>query len=250
MNTMNERFMKLRKACGKNQSEFAKILGLSRSGVTAIETGQRNVTEKHLIMLSNWKEHNINIDWLRTGKGDMFLKTPDTLLEQLQQKYSMSDFELNIIRNYLSLSQKKREFFQDFMYNIVASEQAAASVTEIPTRFVQYFQKLASAGTGEVIFDDLTTDRIEIPDIPEYRRVAYAIGVNGHSMEPLYSDGDMLLVEPTCQIEIGEIGIFNIDGKAYVKKLGNGELISLNKEYDNIPITNESLCMGRVVGKV
>lgn len=73
MEPINERFVKLRKACGKNQSEFAKILGLSRSGVTAIETGQRKVTDKHIIMLSNWTERLINTDWLITGEGEMFL---------------------------------------------------------------------------------------------------------------------------------------------------------------------------------
>lgn len=66
-------------------------------------------------------------------------------------------------------------------------------------------------------------------------------------MEPLYHDKDILLVEPTCEINVGEIGIFNVNGQAYVKKLGKGKLISLNKGYDDIPLTEESLCMGRVV---
>ena len=116
-------------------------------------------------------------------------------------------------------------------------------------RQIQYYQRIASAGTGQVIFEDMPIDRIEIPDIPEYKRVSYAIGVNGNSMEPLYYDGDMLLVEPTCQVEVGEIGIFIVGNEAYVKQLGDNELISLNKNYDNITLTNDSKCMGRVVGK-
>ena len=45
-------------------------------------------------------------------------------------------------------------------------------------------------------------------------------------MEPLYNDGDILLIEPTCEISIGEIGIFNVNGLAYVKVLSDdlGEL--------------------------
>jgi len=120
----------------------------------------------------------------------------------------------------------------------------------IPIRIISYHQKLASAGNGQVIFDDTAVDRIKIPDIPEYKRVSYAIGVNGQSMEPLYNDGDILLIEPTCQVEVGEIGIFIVDGQAYVKKLGVGELISLNKGYGNIPLTEYSNCMGRVVDKL
>ena len=59
----------------------------------------------------------------------------------------------------------------------------------------------------------------------------------------------MLLIEPTCSIDTGEIGIFNVDGQAYVKKLGERELISLNTGYGNIELTDDSRCMGRVVDK-
>lgn len=71
---MNERFKELRKALGLTQSEFGKILGLSTSGVSEIEAGRRKVTEQHLIMLSNYKKKIINIEWLRTGYGEMFVK--------------------------------------------------------------------------------------------------------------------------------------------------------------------------------
>lgn len=71
---MNERFKELRKVLGLTQSEFGKILGLSTSGVSEIEAGRRKVTEQHLIMLSNYKKKIINIEWLRTGDGEMFVK--------------------------------------------------------------------------------------------------------------------------------------------------------------------------------
>lgn len=130
-------------------------------------------------------------------------------------------------------------------------EQATTTVIEVAdsdsqARILQYFHSV-SAGAGEVIFDDVYSERISVPDRPQYRRVAYAVKVNGHSMEPLYHDKDILLIEPTCEINVGEIGIFNVNGQAYVKKLGNGILISLNKGYGDIPLTEESLCMGRVV---
>ena len=71
---MNERFKELRKELGLTQSEFGKILGLSTSGVSEIEAGRRKVTEQHLIMLSNYKKKAINIEWLRTGNGEKFVK--------------------------------------------------------------------------------------------------------------------------------------------------------------------------------
>ena len=134
-------------------------------------------------------------------------------------------------------------------------EQAPATIVELHNgsnekgRLIDYYRSV-SAGSGEVIFDDVYSERITLPDIPEYRRVAYAVKVDGRSMEPLYNDGDILLIEPTCEVEINEIGIFNVNGQAYVKKLGKDKLISLNKGYDDITLTEDSLCMGRVVGKL
>ncbi|MCI8783293.1 MAG: helix-turn-helix transcriptional regulator [Dorea sp.] len=124
--------------------------------------------------------------------------------------------------------------------------------TEQPTRTLNYYQRLASAGTGQIVFDDVPVDLIEIPDIPEYDRVKYAIGVNGDSMEPLYYDGDVLLVEPMQDVRVDEIGIFIVDGESLVKKRGKQTLISLNKKkkYPDIPIDEETRCLGRVVDKI
>ena len=72
MESINVRFKDLRKACNKTQEDMGHILGLSRSGISEIERGRRSVTEQHLIMLKNWDEKPINIEWLRTGQGEMF----------------------------------------------------------------------------------------------------------------------------------------------------------------------------------
>lgn len=117
-------------------------------------------------------------------------------------------------------------------------------------RPIRYYQKTASAGPGQILFDDPAIDRIDIPNTNDYCRVAYAVGVNGDSMEPDYQDGDILLIEPATDLQIGEVGIFYVDGKSYVKKLGDGELISLNPAYDPIPLDVYSRCMGRVIDKL
>lgn len=127
-------------------------------------------------------------------------------------------------------------------------EQAAA----IPaaTRIINYYYRLASAGTGQIIFDMPPTKRIEIPAIPEYEKADYAIGVNGNSMEPVYHDGDTLLVEMTDNVEIGEIGIFLVNGESFVKKRGETELISLNLGSKNVPLNEDARCLGKVIGKI
>ena len=74
MDSINERFKELRKECKKTQEEWASLLGISRAGICDIESGRRNVTDKHIKLLSVEPVDGkyINDEWLRTGEGDMF----------------------------------------------------------------------------------------------------------------------------------------------------------------------------------
>uniref|UniRef100_UPI003FEF160F S24 family peptidase n=1 Tax=Roseburia sp. TaxID=2049040 RepID=UPI003FEF160F len=123
-------------------------------------------------------------------------------------------------------------------------------ISQFPKRLISYYFKNASAGTGQLIIDNLPDTGIEIPDKPEYRNVSYAISVNGSSMEPAFHDGDILLVEATREIEVGDIGIFQIDNECFVKKLGEAALISLNKDYKDIPLNETAITLGKVIDKL
>lgn len=89
---INKRFRELRKICKKSQEEWADIMGLSRSGITEIEAGRRNVTEKHIKLLSieSIDGKYINEDWLRTGDGDPFKK--------LTRNQVITDFAADLIK--------------------------------------------------------------------------------------------------------------------------------------------------------
>ncbi len=123
MKEINMRFKLLREACKKTQGEFGKILGLSVSGVSDIERGKRNVTDQHLIMLSNWHERKVNIDWLRTGEGgsdNMFLHPEENdLVAQAASLLGEKDqlFETLIV-TYSKLTPENKkvllDFFRDF----------------------------------------------------------------------------------------------------------------------------------------
>jgi len=185
--------------------------------------------------------------------------TPEEF-EKIVKKYrdldphgkEMVDFTLQKEWERSKAQEEEKEKLQKQSQYIKELEDSARQTApqEPHTRIINYYYRLASAGTGQIVFDMPPTKRIEIPDIPEYRSVDYAIGVNGSSMEPEYSDGDTLLIEMAEEVMPGENGIFLVDGESYVKKLGDGELISLNPEYGNIPLTENSRCMGKVVGKL
>lgn len=67
---MNDRIKELRKAMNLSQEKFGELLGITKSGVSDIESGRRKVTDQHVIMLVN---NGVNEEWLRTGKGSMFI---------------------------------------------------------------------------------------------------------------------------------------------------------------------------------
>lgn len=89
---INKRFRELRNMCKKSQEEWADIMGLSRSGIADIEAGRRNVTEKHIKLLSieSIDGKYINEDWLRTGDGDPFIK--------LTRSQVITDFAADLIK--------------------------------------------------------------------------------------------------------------------------------------------------------
>ena len=116
--------------------------------------------------------------------------------------------------------------------------------------------KQAAKEAGNIITDSLQTQeeyRYEFSKTfennMENMRVDFAIGVNGDSMEPTYRDGDTLLIKKQSDINIGEIGIFMINGEAFVKELGDGVLISHNKKYKDIHINDSVICLGKVISK-
>lgn len=92
MNSPNERFKELRKTCEKSQEEWGKVLGISRAGVCDIEAGRRNVTEKHIKLLTANPIDNkiINAEWLRTGEGNPF--------RTLTRNQTITDFAADLIK--------------------------------------------------------------------------------------------------------------------------------------------------------
>ena len=107
---------------------------------------------------------------------------------------------------------------------------------------------VVSAGSGSIQDDDLDMEvsfyEDEIPD--DYDAIAYVVG---NSMEPKIKNGDYLFIKNTPQVDYNTIGIFQVDGANYVKKLRQGYLESLNPDYEDIHLdeSNDIRTIGKVV---
>ncbi|MCQ2507162.1 MAG: XRE family transcriptional regulator [Dorea sp.] len=109
-----------------------------------------------------------------------------------------------------------------------------------------------SAGPGNFLDDQNYEDIPVDDDVP--MSADFGVRVSGDSMEPMMHRNQIIWVHKQATLENGEIGIFFLDGEAYVKKLQNDEkgtyLISLNEKYAPISVTEQSdfRIFGRVVG--
>ncbi|MGN0597088.1 MAG: helix-turn-helix domain-containing protein [Ruminiclostridium sp.] len=129
--------------------------------------------------------------------------------------------------------------------NLDEAEDEADNCIEIPL-----YDTCVSAGTG-IDIDYTSSDPIQVSS-DEFDDTDFAVRVSGDSMEPRYFDGDIVIVEPTPAVDQGEVGIFILNGQAFIKKLGDCCLISLNPSYDPIKINDyDSIyCQGRVIGVI
>lgn len=68
---MNKRIKEVREYSELTQEEFGKRIGSARNTIANYETGNR--TPSNAVITSICREFNVNEEWLRTGKGEMFL---------------------------------------------------------------------------------------------------------------------------------------------------------------------------------
>lgn len=88
-------------------------------------------------------------------------------------------------------------------------------------------------------------------------RASFAVRIKGDSLEPIYHDGDFLLVEEAATPQHGDLGVFYRKGQGrstwlvrrYKEKDGQRRIISLSADIDPIPMTKEIIYKGRVIGR-
>lgn len=106
---MNERLKQIRLENKMSQEEFGKKIGIeSRSHISALEKGNRNITDR--IVNDVCREFNINEDWLRYGKGIMHKAVEDKLSSHLGRiAKGDDDFIKEIIEIYMELDQTSKD---------------------------------------------------------------------------------------------------------------------------------------------
>lgn len=76
MKTDGERLKELRKELNMKQGEFADKISTTQGHISDIENGRKNLSDRtiKLICLEDWNGRTVNEEWLRTGKGKIFVE--------------------------------------------------------------------------------------------------------------------------------------------------------------------------------
>ena len=229
---------------GEIISSYRKKKGLLQQDL-ADELAKEGITISYKA-ISNWERN------LAEPSVTIFYKVCRILgITNMYEAY----FGVNPADPFSSLTDEGREKAMDYINLLHASgmyEKQTAKI--IPFRSIDIFENAVSAGTGNFLVDGpKETVRIDESILPE--DTTFGVRISGDSMEPEFHDGQIAWVLQQESVANVEIGIFALNGEAYIKKLQNDKdgifLISLNEKYAPIKVSeNDRLdILGKVLGK-
>ena len=225
---------RLREKVGLTADEVGVIIGKSGKTVNAWENGRGQPDAEILIKLCGiYHVNNLLAEFDE---------------ENNLKKDSFSSHENEIIKKYRTLDEHGRRIV-DF---ILEEEYTHRISIDKPTIQIKHSVYKVSAGHGFDLDDRDDWEEIEIPDTPEARKADFAVTIKGNSMEPLYYNGDIVLVKSQPAVDLGETGIYIINGSGFIKRYGGDRLISVNSDYEDIIFSEDDSisCAGKVIGSI
>ena len=235
MDTIGSRIREYRLLRGMTQQDIADALGESSGRV-----------------IYNWEKGIGRPDCDKLARlCDLLGVSADELIGCKSMVQRPTATEWSTLQKYRALDEHGKEVVD---YLIDSEYKRVTALTRKPKpRMIKldWYTLPASAGTGNILDSDLA-EELFVPESAVAEQADFVISVGGDSMEPTYHDGDKVFVEKCDSVDIGEIGIFVVNGDVYIKELGNQGLISHNEKYKPIRIgENDSVyCCGRVIGVV
>jgi len=239
----------LRLNAGKTQKEVAEAIGRKQQVIGHWETGYSQPDANTLFLLC--EQYGTSVDEAFGFSKQAYECTPPER-EHLRRLRTLDEHGLRVVGEVLNAEYDRMEALRA-VKPAAALAPADEEEEEEPTpmMYIDFFSLPVSAGPGiEVIENE--REMLEVPVNRMTQRANFALRVRGDSMEPKYSEGDIVLIRSQPDIDVGELGIFIVNGMGYFKTKGSGRLISLNRAYDDIVFGefDEVYCKGKVLGKL
>jgi transcriptional regulator with XRE-family HTH domain len=102
--TANERIRQARKTLKLSQAEFAKAIFISNGYIAELECSHKKANDRIIRLIS--LTFGVSEQWLKTGKGEMFYKTPDEKLQRMISLFNelppkFQDYVMNQVETLL-----------------------------------------------------------------------------------------------------------------------------------------------------
>ena len=230
-----ERIRCYRELAGMEQKEMAKALGITGNSISNWENGR--------------SRPDIN---LIPALCELLHVTLYELFDMEDPTSSLTTGEQMHIDTYRQLS-RGNQYAVDKLTDSLLTVQRAEECRNI--RQLPFYDRKLAAGTGDPTeFEDRFTPLFLYADNID-SRADCVFGVNGNSMEPVYHNGDLVLVERIpggADLKEGETGAFIIGNETYIKNLGKDGLHSLNPDYKTIRFHDNDIVylIGRVLARL
>jgi len=172
-------------------------------------------------------------------------------VSDIQRTFRGIDSKFNNLTKLNALGKSRAEEYISLLCTNPLFSDSETSSSFYPSasgRFIKLFDIPVAAGTGTFL-DSESFEELEVDESVPHN-ADFAVKVSGDSMEPRFVDSQVIFIREQKTLKIGEIGIFSLNGDAFIKKLGQSKLISLNPRYEPIEICeHDSLhVFGKVVG--
>lgn len=248
--SIGSRIKELRTKRGITQEELAQKIGVTKGAIGNYENGVSSPKIELMYKLFDALDCDANYLHQDDMKNSIYkdTATPEEFEKLVKPYRNLDDYgretiDMVIVRETGRVANSKEST------DTIAHLQQRLAIRSIPPHFFAYYGRIAAAGTS-VEFSDIAAGVRAYPENEINRNADYVIGVNGDSMEPEYSDGDIVYVQKTDHIETGDIGIFQKGNSIYIKKVGENGLISLNPDYPGLTADDDRiLVLGKVLGK-
>lgn len=155
---MHERLKLIRETQKMSQAEFSKALGMGQSTLAMMEVGKRDILDRHIKTICSI--FNVSERWLRTGEGEMFVKSKTFSLDKYAADHHMTDLELEIVKGYFSLNEEYRKVVMDKIREAVKRHEENEIAATVTT------EKVATDMTGSCAASDIDIEA----EVGNYRR--------------------------------------------------------------------------------
>lgn len=219
----------------KKKIDIHREYGIPNSSISDYFKGKSLPSEENVIKLANF--FNVN-----TYDIDPRMKVSDFT-------FNNDKMRMSLLNKYEKLNTENKKKVVDYADNKLKDQKRQQNkihpINENDNTYYVDVLGSVSAGTGEWLTDEQHEEVMVNNEPPAHD---FALRVNGDSMTPTFSDGQIIYVNKiydTDEVRNNQFVIAELNGNSYVKKIvfdnnrKDCQLISLNKEYNPINVTKD-----------